>query len=117
MKKQKSVRNLLMTALLFGGIFVFGAGNNVYAQDGGALGSGCCSKDGGGTIGSGTRTQSGGVIGSGTRTEDGGTIGSGVGFTADDGGYLGSGVGRDGLVGSIGGRSEFSWASVWELFF
>jgi len=117
MKKQKLVRSLLMTALLFGGIFVFGAVNNVYAQDTGALGSGCCSKDGGGTIGSGTRTEDGGVIGSGTRIEDGGTIGSGVGFTEDDGGHLGSGVGRSGLVGSTGGRSEFSWESIWGLFF
>lgn len=104
MKKQKLVRSLLMTALLFGGIFMFGAGNNVYAQDTGALGSGCCSK-GGGTIGSGTRTDDGGVIGSGTR------------FTEDDGGLVGSGVGRGGLVGSTGGRSEFSWESIWELFF
>jgi hypothetical protein len=93
-----------MTAVLFGGIFVFGAGNNVYGQDTGALGSGCCSKEGGGTIGSGTRADDGGVIGSGTRTED-------------DGGYIGSGVGRDGLVGAIGGRSASSWESLWELFF
>jgi hypothetical protein len=124
MKKTNSIRNLLTTALLIGGIFFIGAGTNVYAQDdGGHIGSGVgrdgyLGSGGGrtGYFGSGLRDgDGGGTIGSGTRTEDTDTLGSGVGYTADDGGALGSGCCRSGLVGS-GGGSAFSWESIWGIF-
>lgn len=74
MKKRNIVRNLLMVALLLGGIFVAGAENRTFAQTGddtGALGSGCCSSSsasmsGGGSLGSGTLTANGGFISGGS---------------------------------------------------
>lgn len=93
-----------MISLLIGGIFVVG-GNNVYADDGGTLGSG-----GGrtGYFGSGHRDGDGGggTIGSGTRSGDNGWLGSG-GNTAEDGGYLGSG----------NRTAEIYLDSIWEFLF
>lgn len=102
-----------MFALLVG-VFVV-AGNDVYAQDGGALGSGGgrsvmgsgAGRDGG-YLGSGNRD---GIIGSGMG-KDGGMLGSGTrtdGASGEDdggGGTIGSGT-RTGLVGSTGGKSSF----------
>ncbi|HEX8367389.1 MAG TPA: hypothetical protein VF604_02390 [Pyrinomonadaceae bacterium] len=103
MKKQTLVRTFLMSALLVG-FFVI-AGDDVYAQDGGALGSGGGRSQ---IIGSGAFAD-GGMLGSGTVTTangGGGTIGSGT-FTQDNGGLIGSGT-RIGLIGSGGGRQEES---------
>lgn len=110
MKKQNLGRAFLMAALLVGTFAV--AGNDAYAQDGGALGSGCCrgtsQSDGGGTIGSGTFT-SGGMLGSGTATSGGGggMIGSGTLTEDGGGGTIGSGT-RTGLIGPSGGKTADS---------
>ena len=102
MKKQTLVRAFLMAALLVGAFAV--AGNDVYAQDTGSIGSGCCrgtaQSDGGGTIGSGTLREDGG---GNTEDEGGGTIGSGT-----RSGYIGSGVGR---------QAESSFFSAMMKFF
>jgi len=114
MKIRNSARNLLVTALLAGGIFMTGALPSVNAQsDGGHIGSGV-GRDSGGYLGSGNRD--GGMLGSGTLTEDegGGTIGSGTRSN-----QMGSGAGfteDGGLLGSGGGAAS-SLALVWEFFF
>jgi hypothetical protein len=106
MKKQNTVRALLLAALLVG-VFV-AAGNDVYAQSGGMIGSGTRSQ----YMGSGGRD--GQILGSGTRTteDDGGVIGSGTvtggAGTEDDGGggTIGSGT-RSQIYGSGTRTSSF----------
>ena len=110
MKKQIMVRALMMTALLMG-MFIM-AGNDVYAQDGGALGSG----GGRQMLGSGGRDSQivgpgaltdGGMLGSGTLTDGGGAIGSGTATAPeDDGGLIGSGT-RSQIIGSGSRQSSF----------
>lgn len=82
MKKHSLVRNLLMSALLVGGIFAVGAGNDIHAQDGtGQVGSG----GGTGQMGSGGRS---GYLISGGRAES-----STTSSTTDStrSGYIGAG--------------------------
>jgi hypothetical protein len=109
MKKQTLIRTFLMTALLVGVVAV--TGNDVYAQDTGALGSGCCR-------GTSQSDGGGGTIGSGTLREDGGFLGSGGGNTEDEGGgTIGSGT-RTGTIGPAGGRqAESSFFSAMMRFF
>lgn len=94
MKKQNLMRSLFMAALLFGGIFIAGAANNVYAQTGGMIGSG---------------TATGGLIGSGTRTEEGTGNGSN--------GVTGQTMGSGGRIMEPDSTTIFSLRSFWELFF
>jgi hypothetical protein len=109
MKKQSLVRTFLMAALLVGTFVV--AGNDVSAQDTGAIGSGCCR-------GTSQSDGGGGTIGSGTLRSDGGLLGSGGGFTEDDGGgTIGSGT-RSGHLGSgVGKQEEASLFSAMLKFF
>lgn len=101
------MRNLFMAVLLFGGIFIAGAGSNVYAEDGGMLGSGTRS-DNGGYYGSGY-DNGGGTIGSGTRTgEDNGTGSAGA---------VSQTVGSGGRIAEPESTTRFSLGSFWEFFF
>jgi hypothetical protein len=110
MKKQNMVRTLSLIALLTG-VFV-AAGNDVYAQDGGYLGSGggrqmmgSGARDGQ-VVGPGALTD-GGMLGSGTLTDGGGAIGSGTAAAPeDDGGLIGSGT-RSQILGSGSRTSSF----------
>lgn len=113
MKKQISIRALLMIALL-AGMFV-AAGNDVYAQDRGLVGA-IGGRDGG-YLGSGHRD--GGMLGSGTLTQnDGGVIGSGTatgaGTEDDGGGTIGSGT-RSQIIGS-GARTSSFYDTMMRLF-
>jgi hypothetical protein len=56
MKERNLLRNLLTVALLAGGIFSFGSGNNSYAQDGRGASAGGGSKI---TESSNSKTRSG----------------------------------------------------------
>jgi hypothetical protein len=109
MKKQNLTRVFLMAAMLVG--VLVAAGNAVYAQSGGFLGSGGRSQylGSGGRdsqiVGSGARAD-GGLIGSGTFSDGGGVIGSGNVAPEDDGGLIGSGT-RSQTVGSGGRTSSF----------
>ena len=118
MKKQNVVRALLMFSLLVG--FFVAAGSDVYAQDGGMIGSGTRSqvlgsggRSDGGYLGSGNRD--GGMLGSGTITEGdgGGTIGSGTISSEDDGGggTIGSGT-RSQIIGSGSRTSSFFYTMM-----
>jgi hypothetical protein len=106
MKKQNTVRSLLMIALLIG--FFVAAGNDIYAQSGGMIGSGTRSQ----VMGSGGRSD-GGMLGSGTLTEEegGGTIGSGTVAPEDDGGVIGSGT-RSQIYGSGSRTSSFFYTMM-----
>lgn len=101
MKKQNLFRNLMMVALLVGGIFAAGAGDNAFGQDRsgfmtsggrsertdgtGGLGSGCCAStasnsdatdtSGIGMFGGGTMGTGTSSTGSGTSTGGGGSKG------------------------------------------
>ena len=123
MKKQILVRGFLTAALLVG--FVAFAGDDVYAQNGGMIGSGTRAESpmlgsggrsesplfgsGAGTqvVGSGSFSDNGGMIGSGTATNGGTTNGGGTGAMEDDGGLIGSGT-RSQVVGS-GNRAQQSY--------
>lgn len=105
MKKQKLKRNLLMAAMLFGAILIGGAESNVYAQNGGLIGSG----NDNGYYGSGYRDNGGGTLGSGTRTEEENPPSS-----PEDNGVIASGSNSR---AEAGGMQIFSWRSIRELFF